>query len=178
MNKVLEFLKSLFELSDEQIEKVELELKNTKKFDLDNDKESEETVESIESKKSVDDKVQSAYATPIKDGENMENAEIKSLQEELKSMKALLEQTQAERAAEKRDMKINGIKDCVDYGVLTSLLEGVEDKDIDTKIEELRKEKGYLFKQVETDGFNPSSPQNTLNGVESAFYELNPDLKV
>lgn len=183
MNKFLEFFKSLFDLSDAQIEKAELELKNTQKSDLNNE-ERKETVESVESietntdNKSVDDKVQSAYATPKKDGETMENTELQALQEELKSMKALLEQTQSERAAEKRNSKIKSIKDCVDYDILISLLDGVEEKDIDKKIDEIKKEKSYLFKKVETEGFNPSTPQNILNGVESAFYELNPDLKI
>lgn len=197
MNKFLEFLKSLFDLTDEQVEKAELELKNVEKSESDIDKTqlnqwknkkednaSEEVEKSTEKEEkvkteSVDDKNQSADAMSIKDGENtVTKADYEKLEKELSAMKAILEQTQSERAAEKRSAKIKSVKDCVDYDVLTSLLTGVEDKDIDSKVEEIKKSKGYLFKTIDTQGFNPASPQNQLSGIEAAFFELNPDLKV
>ena len=195
LDKFFEFFRVLFGLSDEQVEKAQEELKNTKKSDSESEKSTEskekekekdkpvekvETITETEKKeklKSVDDESQSADATSdtVKGGESME--EFKVLQEELKAMKALLEQTQAERATEKRATKIKSIKDCIDYDVLTSLLDGVEDKDIDTKIQEIQKEKAYLFKAKETEGFNPATPSSTLTGVEAAFFDLNPNLK-
>ena len=183
MNKFLEFLKSLLDLSDEQIEKAELELNKTEKTEVKpEDKPAEKQEEKVETKTGETVKEQSAGATSNttnKDGEEtVDIKEYKSLQAELKAMKEMLENTQAERVAEKRANKINSIKDCVDYGVLTSLLEGVEDKDIDAKVAEIQKEKAYLFKAKETEGFNPATPQNTLSGVEAAFYELNPSLRV
>lgn len=168
MNKFFEFLKDIFALTDEQIEKANLEL---------NKEEQKEEV------KLASDDVQTANASPSEDkdkgSEDIVSAEeYKALQKELKEVKDMLSATQAERAAEKRTSKINSVKDCIDYGVLTSLLDGVEDKDIDAKVEEIKKEKGYLFKKVETDGFNPATPQNTLTGVEAEFLKLNPNIKL
>ena len=43
--------------------------------------------------------------------------------------------------------------------------------------EDIKKEKSYLFKTADTEGFNPATPQNKLSGVEAKFYELNPALR-
>ena len=182
LNKFLEFLKSLLDLSDEQIEKAELELNKTEKTDKKTeDKPVEKQEEKVETKTGETVKEQSAGATSNttnKDGEDtVDMKKYEALQSELKAMKEMLENTQAERVAEKRANKIKSVKNCVDYDVLTSLLEGVEDKDIDAKVAEIQKDKGYLFNTKETEGFNPATPQKTVSGVEAKFLELNPDLK-
>jgi hypothetical protein len=182
LNKFLEFLKSLVDLSDEQIEKAELELNKTEKTDKKTeDKPVEKQEEKVETKTGETVKEQSAGATSNttnKDGEDtVDMKKYEALQSELKAMKEMLENTQAERVAEKRANKIKSVKNCVDYDVLTSLLEGVEDKDIDAKVAEIQKDKGYLFNTKETEGFNPATPQKTVSGVEAKFLELNPDLK-
>lgn len=182
LNKFLEFLKSLVDLSDEQIEKAELELNKTEKTEKKTeDKPAEKQEEKVETKTGETVKEQSAGATSNttnKDGEDtVDMKKYEALQSELKAMKEMLENTQAERVAEKRANKIKSVKNCVDYDVLTSLLEGVEDKDIDAKVAEIQKDKGYLFNTKETEGFNPATPQKTVSGVEAKFLELNPDLK-
>ena len=181
LNKLFEILKSLFTMTEEELENTELEIKNIEKVEV---KPAEKVEEKEEKKtdtadtKSKDVVTQTLVVNENKDGEEtVDIKEYKALQAELKAMKEMMEATQAERVAEKRAAKIKIIKDCVDYDVLTSLLDGVEDKDIDAKVAEIQKEKGYLFKAKETDGFNPAIPQKTLTGVEAEFYKLNPDLR-
>lgn len=180
LNKLFEILKSLFTMTEEELENTELELKNIEKVEDKSAAKVEEKEEIPADKtdtKSKDVGTQTLVVNENKDGEEtVDIKEYKALQAELKAMKEMMETTQAERVAEKRATKIKSVKDCVDYDVLTSLLEGVEDKDIDAKVAEIQKEKGYLFKAKETDGFNPATPQNTLTGVEAAFYELNPTI--
>lgn len=177
LNKLWEILKSLFEMSEEELENTELELKNKEKVE---DKPADKVEEKEEKKtdtKSKDVETQTSLVNKDKDGEDTVRMEdYKALQEELKAMKELLETTQAERVAEKRATKIKSVKDCLDYDVLTSLLDGVEDKDIDSKVEEIKGEKAYLFKAKETEGFNPAAP-STPDGVTAEFLKLNPDLR-
>lgn len=180
MNKLLEFFRDLFGLSEEQLAKVEEELNKSEKTEPDKEEKVEEEPKKEEKTdtKSKDVETQTSLVNENKDGEDtVKMEEYKALQEELKAMKELLEATQAERIAEKRANKIKSVKDCLDYDVLTSLLDGVEDKDIDSKVEEIKGEKAYLFKAKETEGFNPATPSSTLSGVEAEFYKLNPDLR-
>ena len=180
MNKLFEILKSLFAMSEEELENTELDIKKVEKVE-------DKSVEKVEEEpkkeektdtKSKDVETQTSLVNENKDGEDtVKMEEYKALQDELKAMKELLETTQAERVAEKRANKIKSVKDCLDYDVLTSLLDGVEDKDIDSKVEEIKGEKAYLFKAKETEGFNPATPSSTLSGVEAEFYKLNPDLR-
>ena len=198
MSKLLDVLRDLFNLSEEQVAQAELDLNNVQKSETDTeetaenqgiDKKESETVEKVDTttdKKTSDknepegDKKQSARATSNTEGveETVNREDYKKLEDEIVALKSMLEQTQAERTAERRDAKIKSFKDVQDYDILTTLLDGVEDKDIDGKVAELRKDKGYLFKKPETEGFNPATPQNTLTGVEAAFLELNPDIKL
>lgn len=158
LNKFFEFIKELFGLTEEQVEKAKLTLTDDEKL-WDGNKEDIKEEEKQE------------------DGEIMTAEEVKALKEELAGMKALLEQTKVEKLAEQRATKIKSIENCLDYDVLASLLKDVEDKDIDAKVAEIQKEKSYLFKGTETQGFNPATPPNTMTGVEAAFFDLNPDLK-
>ena len=178
MNKLLEILKELFGLTDEQLEKAKSE--EVKPEDKTEDKTEDKPVEKEEEKtKPTGETVeeQSAGATSDTDKEAIDMSNYKELQEELKAVKEMLEAAKSETLAEKRKNKIQSIKDCVDYDILTTLLDGVEEKDFDTKVAEIQKNKSYLFKSKETDGFNPATPQNTMSDVEAAFYAKNPDLK-
>jgi small-conductance mechanosensitive channel len=198
LNKFLEFFRDLFGLSEEQVKKAEKELNNVEKLTENTEettenqevesekskinKKTEKTTETqtTEKNESEDDNLQSAVATSnTAEGveETVNNEEYKKLQAELAAVKKILENTKAEQAKEKRDNKVKAVKDCLDYEYLTSLLDGVEDKDFDTKVEEIKKEKSYLFKTTDTKGFNPATPSSTLNGVEEAFFKNNPDLR-
>ena len=154
MNKFLEFLKDFLGLSEEQVQKAEEGLKNIEKLETETketaenqEKETEkvETVENVENKANTEplgEKEQSAVATSNTEGveETVNKEEYTKLQKELADVKAMLENTKAEQAKEKRENKIKSVKDCLDYSILTSLLEGVEDKDFDTKVEEIKKQ--------------------------------------
>ena len=198
MNEFLEFFKRLFGLSDEQVAKAEQELNKVEKIDseVENDaenqdidtketKSTEKAVKSIDNKEtekdeSVDEKMQSA-GDVNKDTEGVETMvnleEYKKIQAELAAVKGILEKNNAEKAAEQRMSKIKEFKDCLDFDYLSQLLDGVDEKDFGTKVEEIKKDKGYLFKAADTEGFNPATPQNLMSGVEAKFYELNPDLR-
>lgn len=197
MNEFLEFFKRLFGLSEEQVAKAEQELNKVQKSDVevvesaenqDIDKKETETDENAEKstqkdntdkKESEDDNLQSADATSNEGVENMSVniEEYKKIQAELEAVKGILEKQNSERAAEQRMSKIKEFKDCLDFDYLSQLLDGVEEKDFGAKVEEIKKDKGYLFKVADTEGFNPATPQNKLSGVEAKFYELNPDLR-
>lgn len=177
MNRLLEFFKELFGLSDEQIERVQDELKNEEK--------TEETPAEEKKDEKVEDTADGVGTQPagvdeeVKGDEDMSVSaeDYKKLQDELAAVKGLLEKQTADALKEKRMNKINGYKDCRDTSYLSTLLEGVEEKDMDKKVEEIKKEKAYLFSKPETEGFNPSEPNTKMNGVEAAFYRNNPDLR-
>jgi hypothetical protein len=197
MNEFLEFFKRLFGLSEEQVAKAEQELNMVQKSDTelvesaenqDIDKKETKAGEKTEKptqndntdkKESEDDNLQSADATSNEGVENMNVniEEYKKIQAELEAVKGILEKQNSERAAEQRMSKIKEFKDCLDFDYLSQLLDGVEEKDFGAKVEEIKKDKGYLFKVADTEGFNPATPQNKLSGVEAKFYELNPDLR-
>ena len=197
MNEFLEFFKRLFGLSEEQVAKAEQELNKVQKSDVevvenaenqDIDKKDTKAGEKTEKptqndntdkKESEDDNLQSADATSNEGVENMSVniEEYKKIQAELEAVKGILEKQNSERAAEQRMSKIKEFKDCLDFDYLSQLLDGVEEKDFGAKVEEIKKDKGYLFKVADTEGFNPATPQNKLSGVEAKFYELNPDLR-
>ena len=196
MNKFLEFFRDLFGLSEEQVKKAEQELNNVEKMtdgtektleNQENESKKSETAEKIEKtaeiketekKEPAGDNLQSAGDVNKEGVEETVNMETyKKLEAELAKVTAILENTKAEQAKEKRDNRVKGVKDCLDYNLLGTLLEGVEDKDFDTKVEEIKKEKAYLFKTTDTKGFNPATPSSTLNGVEEAFFKNNPDLR-
>ena len=198
MNKFLEFLKSLLDLSDEQVKKAEKELKNVEKLEdkieeIAESQEDENKEEKGEENGKVQgrqeerqviepagDKKQSAGATSnTTEGveETVNKEDYKKLQDELAAVKSILENTKAEQAKEKRDNKVKSVKDCLDYDYLATLLDGVEDKDFDSKVEEIKKDKAYLFKVTDTKGFNPATPSSTLSGVDAAFFEINPSLR-
>ena len=199
MNEFLEFFKRLFGLSEEQVAKAELELNKAQKSEDDaeksaenqekesekskTDEKAETTTEKTETDKneSEDEKKQSAGDVNDK-AEGVENMsvtveEYKKIQAELEAVKGILEKQNAEKAAEQRMGKIKEFKDCLDYDYLSQLLDGVEEKDFASKVDEIKKDKGYLFKTADTEGFNPATPQNKLSGVEAKFYELNPNLR-
>lgn len=173
LNKFFEFIKELFGLTEEQVEKAKLTLTDDEKLE-DGNKEEKVGTESAEGTDGTEDIKEEKKQ---EDGEIMTAEEVKALKEELAGMKALLEQNKVEKLAEQRATKIKSIENCLDYDVLASLLKDVEDKDIDAKVAEIQKEKSYLFKGTETQGFNPATPPNTMTGVEAAFFDLNPDLK-
>ena len=181
MNKFFEFFKTLFNLTDEQIEQAQLELNKEQKTDTstqnsqENQEKEQKTTETVEN---VDATTENTEKENIEGGDSVNREDYMKIQEELKAVKALLEKTTKERDSEKRSARIKSVEGCLDYDLLTSLLNGVEDKDLDTKIEAIKKEKSYLFKKPETEGFNPATPQNTMGGVEAAFLELNPDIKL
>ena len=181
MNKFFEFFKPLFNLTDEQIEQAQLELNKEQKTDTDtqniqtNQEKEQKTTETVEN---VDTTTENTEKENIEGGDRVNREDYMKIEAELKAVKALLEKTTKERDSEKRANRIKNVEGCLDYDLLTSLLNGVEDKDLDTKIEAIKKEKSYLFKKPETDGFNPATPQNTMGGVEAAFLELNPDIKL
>lgn len=182
MNKFFEFFKTLFNLTDEQIEQAQLELNNQQKTETDtqnsqeNQEKEQKTTETVEN---VDTTTENTEKEIIDDGGDSVNREdYMKIEAELKAVKALLEKTTKERDSEKRSARIKSVEGCLDYDLLTSLLNGVEDKDLDDKIEAIKKEKSYLFKKPETEGFNPATPQNSMGGVEAAFLELNPDIKL
>ena len=181
MNKFFEFFKALFNLTDEQIEQAQLELNNQQKTDTDtqniqiNQEKEQKTTETVEN---VDTTTENTEKENIKGGDSVNREDYMKIEAELKAVKALLEKTTKERDSEKRANRIKNVEGCLDYDLLTTLLTGVEDKDLDDKIEAIKKEKSYLFKKPETDGFNPATPQNTMGGVEAAFLELNPDIKL
>ncbi len=198
MNKFLEFFRVLFGLSDEQVQKAELNLNNIEKLtdsvekDAENQENTKEelkidkTVEESTDTKDLDknepegEEIQSAGDANRTEGvENMNFTaeEYKKLQEELAAVKGILEKNNAEKAATQRMGKIKEFKDCLDFDYLSQLLEGVEEKDFASKVEDIKKEKSYLFKTADTEGFNPATPQNKLSGVEAKFYELNPALR-
>lgn len=178
MNKFFEFFKTLFNLTDEQIEQAQLELNNQQKTETDtqnsqeNQEKEQKTTETVENVDTTTEKEN------IEGGDSVNREDYMKIEAELKAVKALLEKTTKERDTEKRANRIKSVEGCLDYDLLTSLLTGVEDKDLDTKIEAIKKEKSYLFKKPETEGFNPATPQNTMGGVEAAFLELNPDIKL
>ncbi len=183
MDKLLDFIKEWLGLTDEQVKKAELDLNKTD--DKPEDKPEEKPVEKEEEKtkqtgETVEEQSAGATSNTEKEGEEpmetVDAKEYKALQEEIKSLKSIIEKQKLDSVAEKRATKIKGIKDCLDYDYLTTLLDGVEDKDFDNKVEEIKKSKGYLFKQPETEGFNPAPVSEGLNEVESAFYKINPDL--
>ena len=194
----MEFLKSLLDLSDEQVKKAEKELKNVEKLEdkieeIAESQEDENKEEKGEENGKVQgrqeerqviepagDKKQSAGATSnTTEGveETVNKEDYKKLQDELAAVKSILENTKAEQAKEKRDNKVKSVKDCLDYDYLATLLDGVEDKDFDSKVEEIKKDKAYLFKVTDTKGFNPATPSSTLSGVDAAFFEINPSLR-
>lgn len=181
MNKFFEFFKTLFNLTDEQIEQAQLELNKEQKTDIDtqnsqeNQEKEQKTTETVEN---VDTTTENTEKENIDGGDSVNREDYMKIEAELKAVKALLEKTTKERDSEKRANCIKNVAGCLDYDLLTSLLTDVEDKDLDAKIESLRKEKSYLFKKPETEGFNPATPQNTMGGVEAAFLELNPDIKL
>lgn len=181
MNKFFEFFKTLFNLTDEQIEQAQLELNKEQKTDIDtqniqeNKEKEQKTTETVEN---VGNTTENTEKENIEGGDSVNREDYMKIQEELKAVKALLEKTTKERDTEKRSARIKSVEGCLDYDLLTSLLTDVEDKDLDAKIESLRKEKSYLFKKPETEGFNPATPQNSMGGVEAAFLELNPDIKL
>ena len=181
MNKFFEFFKTLFNLTDEQIEQAQLELNKEQKTDTctqnsqENKEKEQKAAETVEN---VDTTTENTEKENIEGGDSVNREDYMKIQEELKAVKALLEKTTKERDSEKRANRIKNVEGCLDYDLLTSLLNGVEDKDLDAKIESLRKEKSYLFKKPETEGFNPATPQNSMGGVEAAFLELNPDIKL
>lgn len=180
MNKFFEFFKALFNLTDEQIEQAQLELNNQQKTETntqnsqENKEKEQKTTETVEN---VDTTTENTEKENI-EGDSVNREDYMKIEAELKAVKALLEKTTKERDTEKRLARIKSVEGCLDYDLLTSLLTGVEDKDLDTKIEAIKKEKSYLFKKPETEGFNPATPQNTMGGVEAAFLELNPDIKL
>lgn len=181
MNKFFEFFKTLFNLTDEQIEQAQLELNKEQKTDTDtqniqtNQEKEQKTTETVEN---VDTTTENTEKENIDGGDSVNREDYMKIETELKAVKALLEKTTKERDSEKRANRIKNVEGCLDYDLLTSLLNGVEDKDLDTKIEAIKKEKSYLFKKPETEGFNPATPQNSMGGVEAAFLELNPDIKL
>ena len=181
MNKFFEFFKTLFNLTDEQIEQAQLELNNQQKTETDtqniqtNQEKEQKTTETVEN---VDTTTENTEKEIIDGGDSVNREDYMKIEAELKAVKALLEKTTKERDSEKRANRIKNVEGCLDYDLLTTLLTGVEDKDLDAKIESLRKEKSYLFKKPETEGFNPATPQNSMGGVEAAFLELNPDIKL
>lgn len=187
MNEFLEFVKKLFGLSEEQVKKAEETLKiveepkNTDDISETIKSETKEETDTTTEKEDLTKTQSLDVGTQSLDVNNNEgdeeNMSMNALQEELKAVKEMLEASKAETLAEKRKNKIQNVKDCVDYDILTTLLEGVEDKDFDKKIAELQKEKSYLFKSKETDGFNPATPQAAVGDVEAAFYAKDPDLK-
>ena len=199
MNEFLEFFKRLFGLSEEQVAKAEQELNKVQKSDVkvvenaenqDIDKKETKTEENTEKptknadigkNESADDKKQSAGDVNDKD-EGVENMsvtveEYKKIQAELAAVKGILEKNNAEKAAAERMIKIKEFKDCLDFDYLSQLLDGVDEKDFGTKVEEIKKDKGYLFKAPETKGFNPATPQNTMDEVTASFYEFNHDIR-
>ena len=181
MNKFFEFFKTLFNLTDEQIEQAQLELNKEQKTGTstqnsqENKEKEQKTTETVEN---VETTTENTEKETIEGGDSVNREDYMKIQEELKAVKALLEKTTKERDTEKRSARIKSVEGCLDYDLLTSLLTGVEDKDLDAKIEAIKKEKSYLFKKPETEGFNPATPQNTMGGVEAAFLELNPDIKL
>ena len=202
MNKFFEFFRALFSLSDEDLESLELSVKNEQKAEdetgkqnnnNEKDKEVKETEKVSNNKENVKTdkkgtgetvKEQTAGASSVsiqdekqKEADSVSIAEYKKLEQELASVRKILEDTKTQQIQEKRDAKIKTYTDCLDPSLLTTLLDGIDEKDMDAKVEEIKKEKGYLFKSVETKGFNPATPQNTLSNLEAKFYERNPDLK-
>ena len=181
MNKFFEIFKALFNLTDEQIEQAQLELNNQQKTETDtqniqtNQEKEQKTTETVEN---VGTTTENTEKENLEGGDSVNREDYMKIQEELKAVKALLEKTTKERDTEKRANRIKSVEGCLDYDLLTSLLTDVEDKDLDAKIETIKKEKSYLFKKPETDGFNPATPQNSMGGVEAAFLELNPDIKL
>lgn len=181
MNKFFEFFKTLFNLTDEQIEQAQLELNNQQKTDTDtqniqtNQEKEQKTTETVEN---VGTTKENTEKETIEGGDSVNREDYMKIETELKAVKALLEKTTKERDTEKRANRIKNVEGCLDYDLLTTLLTGVEDKDLDDKIEAIKKEKSYLFKKPETEGFNPATPQNSMGGVEAAFLELNPDIKL
>ena len=194
----MEFFKKLFGLSDEQMQKAEQELNKVQKSDVEvvenaenqdiNTKETkteekaEKTTKNDKEVKteSVDDKNQSAGDANKAEGvEKMSVTldEYKKIEAELAAVKGILEKNNAEKAASERMTKIKEFKDCLDYDYLSQLLDGVEEKDFGSKVEEIKKDKGYLFKTADTAGFNPATPQNTFDEVDAAFYAINHDLR-
>lgn len=176
-----QFFDWLFDDSEQEQVKKELEAKieEKSKSDVENTSKKEETAENNKNADNTKEKAesvkkQSADATSdtTKEVNPMDLKKIEELNKEIADLKAMLEKSKADQ----RTAKINSIANCLDYDILTSLLDGVEDKDIDSKVAEIKKDKGYLFKSVETNGFNPATPQNTLSGVEAKFYERNTDL--
>ena len=176
MNKFLEFFKGIFGLTDEQLEKAQLEFEN---------KEPNEEVEKAEHKdeekeedKEEDKEEEHTKEEPNNKGGEADMKELELLKEQVAKLTEMLEQKDKEAMQKARQDKIKSVKGCNDYDVLETLLKDVKDDDIDSKVEEIKKEKGYLFKKINTEGFNPAQPQNTLDGVDRAFLELNPGLKL
>lgn len=181
MDNFWESLRKLFALSDEELEKVANNLSNSEKVEEAGKKsgaaESKEDkpeviAEGVRTKQAASNTEQSKGADEM----TVSMSEYKKIQDELAAVKSILEKNNADAAAEKRMNKIKGYKDCLDHSYLSTLLEGVDEKDFDSKVEEIKKEKGYLFSKPETDGFNPAEPSNTMDGVQIAFYKQNPDL--
>lgn len=199
MSEFFEYLKRLFGLSDEQVQKAEEELKNAKKSETEsketagnqeNENKKVETVENvattskkeeIEKTEPVGDKLQTAGASSNTDKEvekmSFTAEEYKKLEAELAAVKGILEKQNAEKAAADRMNKIKEFKDCLDYDYLGQLLDGVEEKDFGAKVEAIKKDKSYLFKAPDTKGFNPATPQNTMDEVTAAFYDFNHDIR-
>lgn len=190
MDKFLEFFRALFGLSDEQLEKAQEELNKVEKIDEKPEKEDKEDKEDNGTKAdatkadATKDTAKGVSTQPAGvndkdkgDAEMVSAEEYKKVQKELAAVKAILEKQNADAIAEKRMNKITGYKDCLDTSYLASLLEGVEVQDFDKKVEEIKKEKAYLFSKPETEGFNPAEPSTKMNGVEAAFYRNNPDLR-
>ena len=194
MNEFLEYFKRLFGLSEEQVQKAEDELKNIENLETEPKEIAEnqdiknkkaETNTNVEPTKETDKPVgleeQSAGATSntAKEVEKMSFTaeEYKKLEEELAAVKGILEKQNAEKAATDRMNKIKEFKDCLDYDYLGQLLDGVAEKDFGTKVEEIKKNKSYLFKAPDTKGFNPATPQNTFDDVTAAFYDFNHDIR-
>lgn len=181
MNKFWELFRNLFGLSDEQVEKAQEEL--SKIENNEEDKPEDKGPDSEKEEDKAEDIADGVGTQPAGvsgdskgDVEMVAKEEYKKLQDELAAVKGLLEQQNAERVAEKRKSKIDSYKDCLDTSYLSTLLDGVDEKDFDKKVEEIKKEKAYLFSKPETDGFNPAEPNTKMNGVEAAFYKNNPDL--
>lgn len=185
MNDFLGFLRKLFSLSDEELEKVSAEIEkgtneDEKAKEMGKEQKPEKKAEETKEKKDIAEgvRIQQAASNTDKGDEDMGVSveEYKKLQEELAAVKGILEKNNADALAEKRMNKIKSYKDCLDTSYLSTLLDGVDEKDFDSKVEEIKKEKAYLFSKPETDGFNPAEPNNKLSGVDAAFYKQNTDL--
>ena len=184
MDNFWDFLRSLFSFRDEELEKVSEDIKKSEKSKDKPDVGKEDNV--AKKDEGIAESVRTQPEGVNGDKEDKEEVsedmsvtveEYKKLQEELAAVKGILEKNNADAAAEKRMNKIKSYKDCLDPSYLSTLLDGVKEDDFDSKVEEIKKEKAYLFSKPETEGFNPAEPNNKLTGVEAAFYSQNTDLK-